>query len=222
MADAEIAVELMVRWFRAGMTGCEFARVFARQPAPGEVRSVVVRHALETPPVADILEPILLRAAAEHAAVLSIFPDLRHDEEVADLVTSFSSHQSWTVWEPKWGTDAQRDDVLIALDWMTPSKHVSNALGLGPLGAMPVTRRAPFVGIVLWPGAHENPHRNVNYRRVGVADMKHSLSRAKHKTYWDRSQQNKTAYTSEEHVNAARHDVTFCLRGDVRSRLPFY
>lgn len=221
MADAEVAIELMVRWLRAGMTGCEFARVFAKAPAPGEIRPVIVRNALSAPSVADILEPILLKAAGEHAAVLAIFPDLRYDEEVADLATAFSAHRSWTVWEPKWAPDAKRDDVLVALDWTTPSKHLSNALGLGPLGTMPTTRRAPFVGLVVWPGAHENPYRDVQYKRVGVADMKHSLAKGKHDIYWDQSQQNRTAYTSEELVHAARHDVSFCLRADVRPRLPF-
>jgi hypothetical protein len=221
MAEHEPAVALMVRWLRAGITGCEFARVFATQPAPGEVRPVVIRNALAEPPVADILQPILLKAAEEHAAVLAIFPDLRHDEEVADLAASLSRHPSWTLSEPQWPMDARRDDVLVALEWATPSQHVSNALGLGPLGSMPITRRSPLVGLVVWPGAHENPHRDVRYKRVGVADMKHSLSKAKHNTFWEKSQQNKVAYTSEERVTAARHDVTFCLRGDVRSSLPF-
>ena len=114
-----------------------------------------------------------------------------------------------------------RDDVLVALDWLTPSKHVSSALGLGPMGTMPVTRRSPFVALVVWPGGHENPYRNVAYKRVGVADMKHSLPRATHDAYWDRSQKNKLAHTSEEAVSAARHEVTFCLRAEVRARLPF-
>lgn len=221
MPDIEPTVELMVRWLRAGMTGCEFARVFAKQPAPAEVRTVVARNALGEPPIAEILEPTLIKAASESAAVLTIFPDLRYDEEVADLAANLSLHPSWTLWEPAWPPDAQRDDVLVALDWTTPSKHVSNALSLGPMGAMPVTRRAPFVGLVVWPGAHENPHREVRYKRVGVADMKHSLSKAKHDAYWEASQRNKTAYTGEELVNAARHDVSFCLRREVRGRLPF-
>jgi|SRR5215212_653240 len=221
MPDAEIAVELMVRWLRAGITGCEFARVFAKGPAPADIRPVVIRDALAEPPVADLVQPILLRAAADSAAVLLIFTDLRYDEEVADLANLLSRHTAWTLWEPRWPVERQRDDVLLALDWTTPSKHISNALGLGPLGAMPVTRRAPFVGLVVWPGAHENPHRPVEFKRVGVADMKNNLARAKHDAYWEVSQSNKSAYTREEGVSAARHEVTFCLRAEIRSRLRF-
>lgn len=221
MADVEVAVELMVRWLRAGMTGCEFARVFAKQPAPGEVRPVVVRSSLSEPRVGEILDLIFQKAASESAAVLTIFPDLRYDEDVADLASALSSHHAWTLWQPAWPAEAQRDDVLVALDWTTPSGHSSSALGLGPMGSMPVTRRAPFVGLVVWPGAHDNPWREVTYKRVGVADMRHSLTKAKHQMYWQASQQNKASYTAEELVTAARHEVTFCLRGDVRSRLRF-
>jgi hypothetical protein len=221
MADAEIAIELMVRWLRAGITGCEFARVFAKGPAPGDVRLMVIRNALRQSSAADRVEETLLKAAADHAAVLFVFPDLRYDEEVADLAAALSRHPSWNLWEPAWPEGSMRDDVLVALEWTTPSKHVSNALGLGPMGAMPVTRRSPFVALVVWPGGHENPYRNVQYKRVGVADMKHSLSRATHDAYWDISQKNKLAHTSEETVSAARHEVTFCLRAEVRSRLPY-
>jgi hypothetical protein len=221
MADSEIAIELMVRWLRADITGCEFARVFAKKPAPADVRAVVMRNALGQKPVVEDLEQILSSAAAERAVALTIFPDLRYDEDVADLATSIASHPSWNVWEPKWPEGANRDDVLVALDWTTPSGHVSNALGLGPLGAMPVTRRSPFVALVVWPGAHENPYREVTYKRVGVADMKHSLTKAKHDAYWEKSQHNKILHTSEESISAARHDVSFCLRSSVRSRLPF-
>ena len=221
MADIEPAVELMVRWLRAGMTGCEFARVFAKQPAPGEVRSVMVRNALGEPSVAEVLEPMLEKAASDHAALMAVFPELRYDEEIADLAAKFSRHPAWTLWEPEWTTDSQRDDILVALDWRTPSKHASNALGLAPLGSMPITRRAPFVALVVWPGAHENSFRDVTYKRVGVADMRHSLTKSTYNTYFETSERNKAGYTAEELVSAARHDVTFCLRRDVRGRLPF-
>ena len=228
MAEADIAVLLMVRWLRANITGCAFARAFATEPhpdvasptatprTPGGISLTAIRSPFGDPPLGDLLQAQLNRAAENHAALLVIFPTLRYEEEIAKLARLLASHFAWRVWEPKWESE-QRDDLLLALDWVTPTNHISNALGFAPSGSMPVTRRSPFVSMVIWPGGHENKFRNVTYKRVGVADMKHELSQATYDQYWSASEDNKARHTADEDVSAARHDVSFCLRSSVRS-----
>src|ERR1051325_9399728 len=56
--------------------------------------------------------------------------------------------------------------------------------------------------------------------RVGMVDMKHRFSKAKHDRYWENSKvKTKQRTDIELDGHAATYNVTFCLREEVRSIL---
>jgi hypothetical protein len=231
MAAAPSAAELVVEWIRSGLPGCDFAQSFAAaqkrtgaaaEPPPARVIPSEIRDALRGPEVAKLLQPVLEGAIRQHAAVLFVFPELRYDEDVARLAASLAADKNWQLVPRSWPVGCERRDVLFELNWRTPSGNLSSALGLAPFGAMPVTRRAPFVSLVVWPGGHDNPHRAPprNPTRVGMVDMKHRFSKAKHDRYWENSKvKTKQRTDIELDGHAATYNVTFCLREEVRSIL---
>ena len=86
---------------------------------------------------------------------------------------------------------------------------------------MPFTRRAPFAGLIVWPGGHENEDYLYWQKRpqeVGVADMAHRLDEGTHAKYWKQSLANKKRL-ADLGEGAAEHDVTFCLTKTAASRI---
>jgi hypothetical protein len=210
-----VAKQLMTAWLRANITGCLFATRFAKE-ATGRIRPVVLTGALGATHLTQQLDPVLRDAASHSEALLLIFPDLRTPVDVARLIDLFSADTAWTCDELKWKDHPRDDDILISVEWMTPTGHKTSAMGLAPLGSMPLTRRAPYVSIVLWPGGQENPYRQDTRKRVSLADMPHSLSREVHDNYWRQTEENKARYLDGQNEGAARPRVTFCLPAEVR------
>lgn len=210
-----VAKQLMAAWLRANITGCLFATRFAKE-STGRIRPIVLTGALDATHLTHQLDPALRDAAAHSEAVLLIFPDLRTPAEVARLLDVISTDPAWTCSEISW-KDYKRDDFLVSLEWTTPGSHKTSAMGLAPLGTMPLTRRAPYVSIVLWPGGQENPYRQEPRKRVSLADMPHSLSEDVHDSYWRQTEENKARYLEGQDEGAARPRVTFCLPKEVRS-----
>lgn len=210
-----VAKHLMTAWLRANITGCLFATRFAAE-STGRIRPIVLTGATAATHLGEQLEPVLRDAAAHSEAILAIFPDLRSPEDVARLIDALSRDTAWSCSEVQW-REYPREDLLISLEWSTPSGHMTSAMGLGPLGSMPITRRAPYMAIALWPGGQENPFRQEPRKRVSLADMPHSLPRDIHDTYWRRTEENKARYLDGQSEGSARPRVTFCLPVSVRS-----
>ena len=212
-----VAKNLMTAWLRANITGCLFATRFAKEPT-GYIRPIVLTGAIDATHLPEQIQPVLEDAAAHSEAVLAIFPDLRTPEDVARLVDSLSRHDSWSCGEIEW-REHPRDDILISLEWGTPTGQTTSVMGLGPLGTMPVTRRAPYVALALWPGGQKNPFRQESRKRVSLADMPHSLDRETHDKYWRQTEENKRRYLEGQNEGSARPRVTFCLPRTVRSQI---
>jgi hypothetical protein len=209
-----VATKLMTAWLRANITGCLFATRFATENT-GRIRQVVLTGALAASHLTQQLDPVLRDAAAHSEAILAIFPDLRAPEHVAQLLDSLSRDAAWSCAEIAW-KEHPREDLLLSLEWTTPNGHRTSAMGLGPLGTMPLTRRAPYVAIALWPGGQENPFRQEPRKRVSLADMPHSLTEEVHATFWEKTEENKARYLAGQEEGAARPRVTFCLPSSVR------
>jgi hypothetical protein len=209
-----VARQLMTAWLRANITGCLFATRFAKE-ATGHIRPLVLTGAIEATHLPQQLDPVLRDAAAHSEAVLAIFPDLRTPEDVARLLDSLSRGEGWSCREVEWKEHA-RADILIGLGWRTPTGQMTSAMGLAPLGTMPITRRAPYVAIAIWPGGQENPFRQQPRKRVSLADMPHSLTPELHDMYWRQTEDNKARYLEGQNEGAARPGVTFCLPRETR------
>lgn len=193
-----------------------FATKFASPGAAALIRPHVLTEVLAATHLGEQLEPLLIDAAGHHEAALLIFPDLRRDEDVAALVDGLGQHPSWIVSEVEW-KEFPRPDLLIGLDWKTPTGHISTAMGMAPLATMPVTRRAPYVSLVVWPGGHENPFRQSDRPRVSLADMKHGLDAYTHEKFWNQTKTTVGEHLAGQKEGAALLRASFCLRPEVRS-----
>lgn len=185
--------------------------MFAKETENGRIRPHVVtdaphaRHRL-----GQQFEPLLIEAAQHDEALLFIFPDLRKETEVIEVLDGLCAHPSWESEEIAW-KEHPRSDILVALRWKTPKNLVTTTLGLAPFGTMPVTRRAPFVAIALWPGGHQNPHWPVRGKRISLADMPHILDSEAHEKMKIESEERKREYLQGQNEGAADHRVTFCF-----------
>lgn len=104
------------------------------------------------------------------------------------------------------------DDVAIGLWWQTAHGPWSSVMGFAPLGSMPVTRRAPYVAIVLWPGGHENIHRTDRPAAVGIVQAPVVPDAQEYQRIWDRTKAKTSELLSEPPENAPLlRKVTFCL-----------
>lgn len=153
-----------------GASPCRFARLFASRGsirpleflkpfAPGDVRT---------------LDRTLAEAAEAHDVVLALWPLLRTAEEVVDVLLMLRSSPRWRYTSVPWGQHTRPDATLVGLTWETLNGDLSSAMGFAPLGSMPVTRRAPYVALAVWPGGHEsaNPKYSSPEGHVGFIDCK--------------------------------------------------
>lgn len=101
----------------------------------------------------NALEEVLCEAAASETrhAVLMIFRDIEQSRDLARLVNSLCEHPSWTC-----ASSHDIDPLLsgehrnsICLRWKMPDGSDSHALGFGPFGFLPATRRAPYPTLTL-------------------------------------------------------------------------
>jgi len=220
--EADLPVDLIIGWLKTEITGCAFARKFANEPKPATIRFLTLRVAPDNAQLGDFLHAFLTQAAGEHAAALFIFPKLRTDEDIAGLLSTLTRNASFKLSERPWPSGVNRDDILARLEWHTPSGHRSQALGLAPSGIMPVTRRAPFICLFLWPGSHENIFRSEPYPTVGVADMKFDMKESAYRRLWDKTIAEKAKRDAEEpNASASFREVAFCLPQRVRRLLEF-
>lgn len=170
-----------------------------------------------------MFDAFLYQAAGASAAALFVFPTLRTDEEIADLLTSLSRNARCKLIEYAWPSSSKRQELLVGLEWETPAGLRSRALGLAPSGHMPISRRAPIVSLLIWPGGHENIYRQTNYPTVGVADMKLGVMTSE--TYLQLWEETKTLKRARDRLepshSASFREVAFCLDARVRSRLAF-
>jgi hypothetical protein len=127
-------------------------------------------------------------------------------------------------WEAKlaaWRKGNTREEHLVELTWRTPAGHLSHVMGLGPFGSMPVTRRAPFVGLTLWPGTHQNEHKPTRLHQdnlVGFIDMPSGIvEKEEHDRLWKETLAACKVMLAEPPEGAALPEVAFCL--DVDSEL---
>jgi hypothetical protein len=166
---------------------------------------------------------IYLHKGAERSkAVAVVFPALRSPSDIARLLAALISDSRWKLEERQWRDDARPEDLLLWLRWRTATGALTSVMGLAPLGSMPAHRRAPFVSLVIWPGARENPAHIPKGSTLGFLDIKLPAKLAEPETYNSTYERTKSDVAELKRLPAegsARADVTFCLPGDTRHLL---
>lgn len=168
----------------------------------------------------DVMNALLDAAASKKLAALFSFPELRSSDDVTRLIAVLQRDERWQVRDVPW-KEAPRDAVIVGLNWRTPSGKLSRVMGFAPLGTMPVTRRAPFVAIAMWPGEKDNPWRPgpPNAKYVSFADMPHDHDEGEHAALWANSQAWTADLLARPPEGAARPTASFCLEPNARVTL---
>jgi hypothetical protein len=162
-------------WLRSGMTGCRFASTLAAK------RPVLVDFYSPIGPLDHGQMAAFVDGTADRqvTAVL-LFPELRTARDIADLLVALRRRERWQVTRARWPRGyRKRDSIAFSLEWRTRANGVCDAMGLAPLGTMPITRRAPYVAIVVWGALHLNEHVRKG-PHVGVASAATRLEKEPH------------------------------------------
>jgi hypothetical protein len=163
-------------WLRSSLTGCHFATSFSSTKPLKLDYYTPISDAVDLGAIAGFIDG----TAANQVVAVVLFPSVRTAADLARMLATLCQDSRWGVAESTWPKGRERpDSTALSLTWKTPNGEVSDAMGVAPLGTMPVTRRAPYVAIVLWGGPHLNPHIKKT-DRIGVASAPTGLDKAEH------------------------------------------
>lgn len=164
--------ELFRVWLRSvKLHGCLFARGISKHVEP------FVSFRIDDESIGDSLTAHFSALAAKAEFGLALFPTVETESQLLTLLNRIAASD-------RWGMnllECDRPDVLVELLWSNDHGSRANAVGFGPFGCMPLTRRAPVMAIGLWPGAHDNPFLEHQGATIGLADTRHALSREKYR-----------------------------------------
>jgi hypothetical protein len=148
------------------MTACGFANSVAGE---GHVNYV---HQLDELAETDVaqLDNFIDEAAAERKFAVVLFPRVRTPRGIVRLLRTLSTGERWNAARVPWGKHPREGAALIELGFKTATGDVSSVMGFAPLGCMPVTRRAPYVGLAVWAGPKVNEHRRSPEGVIGFID----------------------------------------------------
>ena len=170
---------------------------------------------------AEAIDAVFDVAATEGLPAIAIFPAIRTEAQLVDQLQLLASGDRWQM-NREIVEGLVTDDVLLGLRWKTPRGITSLPMGFAPFGTMPVTRRAPYVCIATWTGAHENPH----HKRfvpdiVDFLDSRlpEALTGADYKVLWSTSVDRTGDLLSETNDNSKHYRrVAFRLSSGIAHR----
>jgi hypothetical protein len=140
------------QWLTSNQTGCAFATLLAKAK-----RGIAMAPfpAIAAP---EDLNSLLDFAAADRLPAIAVLPGVRTELDAAQQLLALATSERWHVCRVRAPQALDTNDVFVSLEWRTPASSGmwSSPMGLGPFGAMPPTRRAPYTCIAAWPGGHDN------------------------------------------------------------------
>ncbi len=203
--EAHIALveEVFGAWLNASkLHGCSFA-TWAAKAARIHFASFF------DPPTAAVVQRLtdhIQVAAGAQKLALAIFPTVETEKQLRQFIELLDSSEGWTV-----SRLAIPGRFAVDIRWALSASLQSSVTGFGPFGTMPVTRRAPYVAVALWPVGFTNPQRKRPDAFVGVGDMAHDLSDEKYQGYFQKTRE-RVKHTRDVLRDASlRTGTTFCL-----------
>lgn len=190
----------LARWIRL-MTGCSFARDLAHPPDRCIRYSEFINVDDEVP---DQLTAALEGCYADGLAFVALFSSIRGRDDLLQLLAILSKAERWRCRQDR---SRNEEELLVSVEWRTPDGPRSSCLGLAPLFEMPVTRRAPFIALALWPG----PRTTSKDRPVGFRDMPSSHDAPRRKELIDKTQETVRGLMDPEDRAIEWERVTFRL-----------
>lgn len=142
-----VVAQVQADWHRQGQNGCIFAQILsADRPAYGW-RTTVVPRSETAEAAATIVEHTRAGVEDPDVRVVSfLLPWLTSEEDLAQLLKALAESPGWSVDGTSLDESHTNLAVRLALEGGTVSSWV---LGFGSFGCSPMTRRAPFIEIVV-------------------------------------------------------------------------
>lgn len=215
--DQEPAAEVFRNWLNRGIPGCKFASVLA---AKGKVSYYVSMRPIEDEKVESINAHIDRAAGHDDVAVL-LFPHVRDERAgAATLIELLSESQRWSEERrelPEACRAGREETVGVSLFFETKHSERACAMGFSPSAGMPMTRRAPYLGLAVWAGRRSNPFWTEG--SPGTVNMSHAPplaeDAAQHEKLWKESKTRTRALLSEPQDDYRWvREITFCLQAD--------
>lgn len=215
-------VRLLNRWIQH-CAGCDFASTLVK----GEKVSFfsIADPAVEwTDDDVDDFESAIEQAAASGICAIGLDVIATTGADAAALLRRLHDREAWKV-SIIGATDAPI--VKLALHYLSGARR-SSVMGLAPFGTMPVTRRAPFVSLVVWGGAagtrkiHEKARHAPDEHSIGLVDIPIRLDDDPFDTAWKNTiARTKARLVLPPFSSKVLRDVCFMLeRGDVEKGFP--
>lgn len=199
-------------WLRRSLSGCAFAAA-----AAGRRRGIVyytVRGSLSV----DIVNAFIDTAEARDLFAVVLFPWIRWPAELTSYLGALRLHPRWTITTAT-GRQLRPDGAVdICIEWTTSGGYRSSVMGFAPIGTMPVTRRAPYYALALWPGGHKNPRFTPrDASKVGFIDAVLDLSDESYASTMLSSKERTAALLgSPPEAAPPLREVAFCLPAEAR------
>lgn len=178
-----ILVEHFRRWIRAGLTGCEFAKVLASQKERLAFQCFIDVEL----PSPEFLTTFLDASAELDQVVFFLFPHIRDAQGVRKMLNAVRADQRWNIEE----TPVSETLARVNVAWTTKSGDRTHPMGFAPFPTMPVTRRAPYVALGFWPGGQLNPFSGqpptprARRGEVSFLDIPHGLAESPYQKRWE-------------------------------------
>lgn len=171
-------------WLRAGLSGCEFAKLL-----PGKANRVAIELHLDAGlPRTDWMNNTFDAHGEADRVVIAVFPHIASETALVEFLNALSRDERWQVKRRTKTTTG--GGIRIGLEWTTRTGEVSDTMGFAPFASMPVTRRAPYVAIATWPGGHANEFRGQAPTPPGISgqvsflDAAHGMDRAEYEKHY--------------------------------------
>ena len=210
--EASVFVDHFRDWLRYKMSGCAFAADFSRKAATKDrVAYWTLLGPLRRGDVA-VLNAVIDDSASSSRFVIAIFPHVRMPDEIADTLQMLGQDARWFVERVDWRKHARGNCGLVGLTWQSPTGKRASVIGFAPLGSMPVTRRAPYTALALWPGPQVNEYRSEPSDVVGIVHGAHQMSKVAYDVAWSASKDKVAEMLSEPPEDRPHlRNVGFCL-----------
>jgi hypothetical protein len=205
-------------WLERLGTGCTFANLLA---ARALVHYDIVAGAA-SPNLIETLDAALDAAVEGNHVGVALLPEVHSPREVAGVLRALASAPRWRV---RWIGSEQRGGRrlgAVRIHWKTKAGSMSSVIGFGPLRSMPVTRRAPYVAMAVWPGSRSNEFARVSDSEIlGIVDSAHGLERIDYDERWRKTRAHvKQMFLHEREDASFLRDVAFRLSLGVVVGLP--
>lgn len=155
--------------------------------------------------VGDVTEQFRVAARQSWAAV-AVFPDVRAEAQLIELLNLLKGAERWRCRR----VASSMPGLLVGVEWKTDHGPWSQTMGFAPLLTMPVTRRAPYVGIAAWPG----PPRKAGLEYVGFIDMRSGFEKEQHALALAKTKEQTSKLLGAEAQAVDWHQVSFSLALD--------